>query len=75
MELDFNILQSFGGIEQQRSINNFCLNWPWTIVFIDEQAYSCYWKAVLLNGTKIWNPIEMPIQMIQVWRWIIQIAI
>ena len=26
MELEFNIIQSLSGIEQRRSINNFCLN-------------------------------------------------
>ena len=32
-------------------------------------------KSSLLNGTKIWNQIEIPIWMIQVRRWIAQIAV
>ena len=50
VELKFNILQSFSGIEQRRSISNFCL----TRWFIDERARYCHRKAVSSNGTKIW---------------------
>ena len=51
VELKFNILQSFSGIEQRRSISNFCLTrrvYRWT------STRSCDRKAVSSNGTKIW---------------------
>ena len=44
-------------------------------MFIDERARSCDRKAVSLNGTKIWNQIEIPIWTIEVRRWIVQIGI
>ena len=51
VELKFNILQSFSGIEQRRSISNFCLTrrvYRWT------STRSCDREAVSSNGTKIW---------------------
>ena len=51
VEREFNILQSFSGIEQRRSISNFCLTrrvYRWT------STRSCDRKAVSSNGTKIW---------------------
>ena len=74
MELKFNIPQSFSGIEQRSSTNNCCLNYRlywWTSTFL--RSKSGFVKS--LNGTKIWNQIEIPIWTIQVRRWIVQIAI
>ena len=50
VELEFNILQSFSGIEQLRSISNFCLTHPFyrcTSTFLRS-------KSSFVNGTKIW---------------------
>ena len=51
MELEFNTLQFFSGIEQRGVKNNFCRNR--FAVFINERARFCDRKSVSLTGTKI----------------------